>query len=325
MNKNIKFFFNYGVVPLLFAFLLYSIYRQIQQQPGLATSWSAVRAAFGSSRLLLLAGAVLLVPCNWGIEALKWRFALHGVHPVSLSTAFRAVLSGVAFSVSLPNRIGEYLGRILYLPSGGRLRTIPATLVGSVSQLLVTLVAGLAALPVLRPEVLARYPALGAFWTPFSLGGAGVTGVLLLLYFRAGALPRLGEAGWVGRRYRYLLRSLRNFNVQRLSLLLLLSFCRYAVFLLQYVLLFRFFGLETGTGILVAVTALTFLVLAVVPSIALIEVGLRGEIGLRLLGLYSANSLGIALTSVTVWALNLLLPALAGTLLILNLKVFRKE
>ena len=68
-----------------------------------------------------------------------------------------------------------------------------------------------------------------------------------------------------------------------------------------------------------------FLAMAIIPSISLIEVGLRGEISIMLMGMYSVNALGIGFTSVTVWIINLILPAMAGSVLILNQRVFNKR
>jgi hypothetical protein len=68
-----------------------------------------------------------------------------------------------------------------------------------------------------------------------------------------------------------------------------------------------------------------FLAMSIVPSIALVEVGLRGEISIRLMGLFSANTLGIGFTSITIWFINLILPAIIGSLLLLNLRVFKRK
>ena len=71
--------------------------------------------------------------------------------------------------------------------------------------------------------------------------------------------------------------------------------------------------------------SVVFLAMAIIPSIALLEVGLRGEISIKLIGLFSVNTLGVSLTSVTVWVMNLILPAVIGSLLILNLHVFKSR
>jgi hypothetical protein len=57
----------------------------------------------------------------------------------------------------------------------------------------------------------------------------------------------------------------------------------------------------------------------------LVEVGLRGEISLQLMGIYTVNNLGVGLTSATIWFLNLVLPAILGSILILGIKVFKRK
>jgi hypothetical protein len=88
---------------------------------------------------------------------------------------------------------------------------------------------------------------------------------------------------------------------------------------------FYLFSVNISPPVMLSAMSVVFLALAVIPSIALIEVGLRGEVSLRLVGLFSANSLGIGLTSVTIWFMNLIIPALIGTVLLLNIKLLSKN
>jgi hypothetical protein len=60
-----------------------------------------------------------------------------------------------------------------------------------------------------------------------------------------------------------------------------------------------------------------------IPTIALVELGLRGEVSLKILMIYSTNVLGIGLTSATIWFINLVIPAIAGSLLILSVRIFK--
>ena len=143
LNKNIKIFLNYFLGPLLFLWLSYSIYNQVKHQPDLKTSWIKIKQSLQSAEIWDLAIVIFLMIINWSIEALKWKISIQKVQPISFSRSFRAILSGVSFSVSTPNRIGEYLGRILYMEEGNRLRVISLTIVGSMSQLIITLFAGI--------------------------------------------------------------------------------------------------------------------------------------------------------------------------------------
>lgn len=325
LNKNIKIFFNYFLGPLLFAWLAFSIYRQIRHQPQLEASWLQVKASFNSYKISYLIAALFLILVNWGVEAWKWKISVATFYPIKFIQAFKAVLSGVTFSVSMPNRVGEYLGRVLYLPEGSRLKTISVTLVGSFAQVLVTLGVGMAGLIVLRGPLLNAYPQIVIWYQFIFYGLLALILILILLYFNVAGAVFLFQRWVKSNKYLYLIESLRNFSVQLLLKILLLSLLRYGVFVVQYILIFYLFGVNVSVATVVSVMSVVFLAMAIIPSVALVEVGMRSEISLKLMGVFSANSLGIGLTSVTVWFINLIIPAIVGSLLILNIKIFAKR
>ena len=323
--KSIKIFLNYFLGPLLFIGLSFSIFQQIRHQPHLAQSWSEIKESFFSYKILYLLLAVILIFINWGIETWKWKLLVSSIRPIKFFTAYKAVLSGVSFSVSLPNRIGEYIGRMLYQPEGGRLKTIALAIVGSIAQLLATLLWGIAGLIILRKELLQAYPQF-VIWYQFII--YGLLFILLALsvfYFYVSSVISFFKPWLRNHHFLYLVEALQNFNVSFLAKLFFLSSLRYGVFLLQYIVVFYFFGVQVAAAVIVPVMSVVFLALAVIPSIALIEVGLRGEVSLRLMGLFSMNSLGIGLTSVTIWFINLILPAIIGTLFLWNIKLLSKN
>ena len=183
LNKNIKIFINYFFGPILFAWLLFSIYNHIKNQQQLEASWQQIQASFNSGQILYLVSSCLLIIANWGLEALKWKLSVTQIHPITFLQAFKAVLSGVTFSVTMPNRVGEYLGRVLYLPEGSRLKTISVTLVGSFAQLLTTLLTGTAGLIILKKHLLTAYPDLAIWYQFVWYGLLVVVAILLVLYY----------------------------------------------------------------------------------------------------------------------------------------------
>src|SRR5436189_5835376 len=106
-KKSIRIFVNYFLGPLLFVWVSYSIYRQVQQQRGLEKSWQHILQSFSSGMIWNLVAVVLLMFANWAIETIKWKLAVQKIQRVGFFTAFKAVLSGVSFSVTTPNRVGE--------------------------------------------------------------------------------------------------------------------------------------------------------------------------------------------------------------------------
>jgi uncharacterized membrane protein YbhN (UPF0104 family) len=325
LNKSIKIFINYFFGPILFAWLSFSIYNNIKHQPQLSDSWLQIQHSFQSPKFFLLLAALVLVFVNWGIEALKWKASVAMIQPVSFWQAFKAVLSGVTFSVTMPNRVGEYLGRVLYLPEGSRLKTISVTLVGSFAQLLTTLFVGILGLIVLKKILLQTYPDLVIWYQVALYSLIAIVLILALIYFNVSATVSIFNKWTPCQKYLYLVEALNSFDSKLLVRILLLSILRYLVFIVQYILVFYLFEVNVSAFIIGWVMSVVFLAMAIVPSIALVEIGLRGEISLKLMGMFSGNSLGIGLTSITVWLINLVFPAIIGSLLLLNIKVFTRK
>jgi hypothetical protein len=66
--------------------------------------------------------------------------------------------------------------------------------------------------------------------------------------------------------------------------------------------------------------------MAVVPTFTfLTELGLRWEASLQIIELFSANRVGIFASSLGIWLINLVIPALIGSLLILSIKLYRNK
>jgi len=326
-KKSIRIFINYFLGPLLFAWVSYSIYHQVRQQPGLEKSWQHIRHSFSSGMIWSLVAVVLLMLVNWSIETIKWKLAVQKVQQVGFFTAFKAVLSGVSFSVTTPNRVGEYLGRVLYMDEGNRIKAISLTIAGSMSQLIITLLMGLAGLIILRSPI-ENSQMISSLWMDVMLYGVfTVTLILTLFYFRLSWLIKWIDRLPGAKKYSWLIETLEDFNATLLLQLLSLSALRFLVFIIQYYLLFQLFDVNVSLWHCWSAVSVSFLVMAVIPTIALFtDLGLRGKVSLKLLGLFSGNSLGISLTAVSIWFINLIIPALAGSLLILGIKrVFKKK
>jgi uncharacterized membrane protein YbhN (UPF0104 family) len=320
LNRNIKIFINYFLAPLLFLWLSWSIYRAIKKQPDLTTAWHHIRQSFNGPLLFNLIGAIALMVINWSIEAAKWRLSIKGIQRISFFKAFKAVLSGVSVSVSTPNRVGEYLGRLLYMNEGNRLKTISITIIGNMSQLIITLLAGCIGIIVLYPNIGGAQIISTIGVKVILYGVIAVLVILTLFYFR---LPLLVK--WIDRllgtgRYAYLVKALENFNATLLLQLLSLSAVRFIVFIIQYYLLFRLFDVQVSWWQVFWAISVSFLILAIIPTIALIELFQRRIVVKTLVGLYSSNELGITLATAGIWFINLIIPAIIGSLLILSIK-----
>jgi Lysylphosphatidylglycerol synthase TM region len=330
LNRNnkpdlLRVFLQYFLGPLLFIWLSWSIYTEIKNQPDIEGAWLQVRQSFSSPLLLIIVGVIGLMIINWAIEAVKWQIAVKPVQPVSFFKAFSAVLSGVSFSVSTPNRVGEYLGRVLYMEEGNRLRTIAVTMVSSMSQLIITLLMGLAGLIVLKPYIEQQQLISGLWLLVLIYGVLIVLVILLLFYFRLHWLAR-----WIARipflkKYSYLVEAVGQFDTAVLIRMLSLSVIRFSVFILQYYLLYIFFDVQIGWWSACWTVSVSFLVMAIIPTFAIAELGLKGKVALLVTGLFSTNKAGIFFATASIWFINLVIPAILGSILILGLRKFYKK
>ncbi len=330
LNKNIKIIGNYVVGPLVFFVLAWFIRQQIIGQTGWRASLDQILIAIrgpGQWRIWLV---VLLMPVNWGIEARKWQLAMRPDGGISFQDAFKAIFTGATMASFTPNRMGDYLGRILYVKEGRRVAAISLTMICSVAQLLVTLLLGAGGLiylfPLLHQRSVAGYPRL-EWKLPLTLA---IIGTMLLglglLYFRFPQLARqLARIPWI-RKLGAFIKVLENFDRNILLRILFLSFVRYIVFVIQYSLVFPVFNVSLGFGQVWGGMSVVFLIMAVVPTFTfLTELGLRWGASIQVLELFSSNTVGIFAASFAIWLINLIIPALIGSLLIVSIKLFKSR
>jgi hypothetical protein len=326
LYKNIKIFLNWFLGPALFCWLSWSVYSQVMAQPDFDRHVQGIAAALTGPSSWKIFFTFSLMIVNWGLETLKWQLSIRHLCRLSFVRAFMAILAGVALSMGTPNRIGEYGGRILYVPEGMRIRSVSLTIVGSFAQLLVTMVAGVIALFVLEDDLSGPHQiGLVGVWLPLFRMMAGVATLLgLVLYFRIGWLVRFIDRLPAIGRFRRHISVLEEMDTGILSKIFGVSVLRYLVFVLQYILMLQ--ALDAGpawwTGFW-AVSAF-FLLMAVMPSIALLELGLRWQYSLLIFGIYSSNLLGIYTAATGIWLINLVIPAIFGSLLLFRIRVFRK-
>jgi MFS family permease len=221
--------------------------------------------------------------------------------------------------------MGEYAGRVLYMDEGNRLRVISLTMLGSMSQLIITLLFGLTGLLLLKNKIVESGLSGWPTWINLILsGGAAALIFLTVFYFRLGWLVKWITKLPAAKKYGWLISELEKVSAALLVKLLSLSALRYAVFGIQYYLLFCFFGVEVGWWQGFWATAVVFFIMAVIPTIALFEIVQKVYITKEIFAIFTVNTLGIGLVTATIWFINLVAPAAIGSLLILSIKIFKK-
>jgi hypothetical protein len=326
LSKGVKIFINYFFGPLLFVILSWSLYRQISNQPDLLQRWQQIARGWKKPVFWLV---IILMFLNWGIESKKWQLLVRHVQNFSFGRAFKSVLSGCSVTMLTPNRIGEYGGRILYVEEKHRLKAISLSLVGSISQLLVTMLMGCVGLLYLRFFSQNKNSTLGVlpeFWGDVLIYlSLGVTALLLLFYLRLGWLVRMLEKLPSLQKVVNHIKVLDEFNDKALVEILFLSFIRYLVFVLQYVLMLQVVEINIPIILCFWLMTVFYLVMAIAPSIGFIELPVRISASWVIFKLYTGNQLGVGTASLGIWLINLVLPAVIGSLLILSIKIVKER
>ncbi|MBN8697566.1 MAG: flippase-like domain-containing protein [Bacteroidetes bacterium] len=255
---------------------------------------------------------------NWGLEAMKWQYLIRSLEKMSFINSLIAVFSGVTVSVFMPNRVGEFAGRIFYLEKADKVSATLKNFLGSLIQLSVTLITGVIAIYTatfngildLNDLISSR----NDYW--FLLLGVVIlllTGLILLRKFK----HRLSG------KIRYYLDVFNEMSFKEGINVFVLSTLRYAVFLIQYYLLLLAFGIEIDFWLAATLIALNFFIQSFIPSFALTEVFTRGATAVYLFADFTNDSAAILAVSFLLWVINLALPALIGAIFVGRMKFFK--
>lgn len=329
MTKRTKNLLNYIVGPILFIWLSWAIYKQLKTQTDLQQSWQIILDALNGPQNWKIVLVFFLMLMNWGIEARKWQLQVISIETISFLQSFKAILAGQAMGFNTINRIGEPAARSAFLKEGNKIRGVVLSITGSMAQIIVTFLMGTLSMLYMRWCILneeRQLEGLSVFWLDgfIYIISAGIL-LFTLAYFKlSGIIQLLERISWVAR-YRFFIEKLESVQMNELVRLLSLSLGRYFVFLFQYLLMFQVFGIHLYWLDAFAMVGVMLTVLAVIPSMALAELGFRGKVSLLLFGLLSNNAVGIIATAAGIWLINLILPSILGTLFILGLRIFRNK
>jgi len=255
---------------------------------------------------------------------------------INLWVSLKAVLTGVSVSMFMPNRVGDYLGRVFILKKADRLQAVISTIVGSMSQLITTLVFGSVALLIAFPKYLDLAEQIN-FWIYLGIWAVVVIGdfTIVFFYLNFGAFSAVIKR-ISGKGYERIKKYADVFSLYKstdMLFVLSISILRYLVFSFQFFLLLLLFKVEVGYFDAMVLISLVYLAMAIIPTIALTEIGVRGSISLfvfqhhfETVGFWSPEiAIGVVSASSILWLFNIIFPAIIGLIFVFNLRFFRKN
>lgn len=322
-NKN-KFKPLWVGLKLIIAVLaLCFIYFRVIERENAEDWWTGAGKALREGKniyWLILVFALMLL--NWSIEAVKWKIVLARLEIISFWRSLEAIFSGISISFFTPNRIGEYAGRVFHLQKADRIEATLVTVMENFSQLIVTLIFGsLASLIYLE-----LYSAV-----PHYLENAiivllfAVTAAAILFYFNISVLETIFKKFHLPDTWNKYFHVFTYYSNNELFRLIVLSMIRYLVFSMQFFILLRIFSVELNYTIAMVLIAVTYLVMSVVPTFALTELGVRGAIATFFFSSVTGNLPGVINASFGLWLINLALPAVLGSFFVFEFKFARRK
>ena len=295
-----------AVAVLSLVFIVVKIREQVRAE---------AQVDFAVENIAPLLAAVLLMPFNWLIEALKWRALTSNLQHLPVRLSLKAVLSGLAVSMLTPNRMGDFAGRITLLNPENRSEGAMSAFVGAYAQMLAIALLGVVAFgmgPVLPDFLLWTDNCRVLVMIVLLLAAALLTGV----YFWGGRVAvrfSFGRWPWLEK----FVRAAGQHSSRQLATTLGLSVLRSAVFMLQFGLVLAATGIKLPLATAFCSIALMYCFVSVIPTFALVEWGVRGSMALLFIMPVGGQPAPIVTATVVVWLMNVAFPAAVGALLFL--------
>jgi hypothetical protein len=334
LHKTLNILIRLTIVALSVGFIYWKVFAK-GDIDGLLDSVKSVDRKPGFINGLLLIFVLMVV--NWSIETLKWQKLISKIERISFRKALQSVLSGITVSIFTPNRTGEFIGRAFTLKNEEPGKAVLLTIIGSLSQLLVTILVGTIALAFSYRNYLPAGTNLPGWAHLGMISGIVVLNISLISFFFNVPVFGLSIKNLFRKpnsRMVSYLKVISSLSRKELLWVYLLSLARYVFFSFQFYLMFRLFGIHLPLEAAIFIIPLIYLALAVIPTFALSELGVRGSISIFLIGGYYLSNSGVSisekeslviiLAAGVLWVINLAIPAILGIPFVFKLQFFRK-
>ena len=263
--------------------------------------------------------AIMLLFVNWGLEALKWRYAISKVERISFRKAFNLTITGITLGIITPNRVGEIPARALLLNRDSFKELTLKTLVASFSQVMITFFIGIIGFITIYDKFNFGLN-IGLVFIFLSI----LFLLLLVIYFKIGLLQKFfNKINYF--RVQQIFKALSDFSDKELLNLLGFSLLRYLVFSFQFWLVLFAFGINLVTLEDILLIPVCFLFASIIPTILISEIGVRSSVALLIFGVVSNMDVQIILASVLLWFINVGLPAIIGLINLNQFKIIKEN
>ncbi|TZF86060.1 hypothetical protein FW774_03080 (plasmid) [Pedobacter sp. BS3] len=319
MSPKAKKLISIGIKAVILVLAFVFIYRRLTHNQNLSNFNHLLKNLPVINVQLVLISVFALMLLNWFLEALKWKFLVKTIEPISLWKAIESVFCGLTWAIFTPNRIGEFGGRVFFLSPRKRIFGVIAMAVGAWGQMVITNVLGSLAII----WFIYRFVPLDD-WLFNIIAFVGIVFCLffLIFYFNIRWLKSLiGSVGFLKRFDKFLAILSR---YRRRDLLKVFSYCvlRFAVFTSQYYLVIHLLVPALPVFEMVMMILILFFIQSALPSLDLLDVGVRSMTATYFFSYITNQDIAIMAAAACIWLVNLIIPAILGSVFVLKLNFF---
>lgn len=322
MNSQTKNILSVGIKIAVVGLAFWFIFRKISNNQNIDNFKSLLSTLSITSVLMIMTSVFLLMFLNWFIEAIKWKYLVDRIEKISTWKAVESVFCGLTWAVFTPNRIGEYGGRVFFLSPRKRIMGVIAMSVGAIGQMLVTNVLGSLALL----WFVIRFTQLNPF-VEFGLGFLVLIfcSFFLLFYFNIrwiyGLLIRINFL----KRFKRFFIIFSRYKHSDIVRILIYSLSRYLIFTTQYFLIIHFLVPEMQVFDMVMILFVFYFIQSALPSLDLLDIGVRASVATYFFAFVTNQEIAIMAAIASIWLINLIIPAILGSVFVFKLNFFGRS
>lgn len=319
-KKTLFFFIKLIIVIIAWYFVYYKL-KTDGNFSGLIQTLSSIFKTKYLGFLILL----FLMLLNWLLETIKWKYLIAKIEKIKLYKALLYVWAGVSIGSITPNRVGEFIGRVLFLKPENREKASSLTLFADLAQLLITIIFGSFALIILFNKQFAELNYIfhkNLIYVFIIISLIISVGVYLYINIIVQYLKNKKT------KFKYISKfyDLPNISPKDRLYLFILSLLRYFVFSFQYFVALKIFGLEISFFSSFLASSAMFLAAHLIPNIATAEAGVRISFAIIFFGLFTNQIHLLSFISILIYFINIAIPIIIGGIfLIIHRKQTKKN
>lgn len=279
-----------------------------------------IAAALADAEWMWIGVALALLPANLVLDGVVWNQLLHPIAPsVSYRALGGAILSGFALGFVTPARAGEFVGRALYLPEADSWSVSLTVFVQRLIDTAINVTAGIGILTVtLVLNVLdTTWP-----WVALLIGSTFFMLLLTGFLIAPSSAARVVRTVFPNRpAWHERVEVLQAYRPRRMRRAVAWATLRYGVFCAQFALLIYAFGPPLSMVVIVGAVVLTYFVKFMVPSVTIMDLGVREGAAVFFLSVFGASPAVAFNAALLLFVINIVFPTALGIPFVWNLNL----